>query len=106
MCSSDSGSALPILYTLSSVAAAFSTLLSCSLTKSSSVRGTQPLASSLASGLTTFEGWGWTRAIFFCCEGVMCGADDVGGGGAGRGVCGGGIGVGIDVCVIRCDMAG
>ena len=51
----------------------------------------------VASGLTTFDGCGWTRAIFFCCGGVMCGADDVGGGGAGSGVWGGGIGVGIDV---------
>ena len=50
----------------------------------------------VAKGLTTFEGWGWTRAIFFCCGGVMCGADDVGGG-AGSGVWGGGIGMGIDV---------
>ena len=55
----------------------------------------------VASGLTTFDGWGWTRAIFFCCGGVMCGADDVGGGGAGSGVWGGGIGVGSDVGVIR-----
>ena len=56
----------------------------------------------VASGLTTLEGWGWTRAIFFCCGGVMCGADDVGGGGgAGSGVWGGGIGVGIDVGGIR-----
>ena len=56
----------------------------------------------VASGLTTFEGWGWTRAIFFCCGGVMCGAADVGGGGgAGSGVWGGGIGVGSDVGGIR-----
>ena len=55
----------------------------------------------VAKGLTTFEGWGWTRAIFFCCGGVMCGANDVGGGGAGSGVWGGGIGVGSDVGVIR-----
>ena len=56
----------------------------------------------VASGLTTFEGWGWTRAIFFCCGGVMCGADDVDGAGSGVwGVDGGGIGVGIEVGLSR-----